>query len=408
MSQEEGGAVAIQERMDAAAGDGRTVDHVDVQRTGPGTLAGQYLRRFWHPVYRAEDLAPGQAVPIRIMSENYTLYRGEDGAPHVVAFRCAHRGAQLSVGWVEGDCIRCLYHGWKYAGDGQCVEQPGEDESFAGKVRIASYPTQDYLGLTFAYLGEGEPPPFPRYWDFERPGVLENGPPEVWPCNFFNRLDNDCDGNHVAFTHRESLSRTGQGDLKPRRISAEETEYGIKCRVETPERGTTYLYVLMPNVQAHRAWGSIEGSREDAQRLLTDRLTWRVPIDDTHCVSFRVDVMDLHGERARAYQERRRQVEQTQQLDLNAAAETILAGRMHLRDLEPDLSTYKMFRIEDYCAQVGIGPLADWRSEHLGRGDVGTILQRRIWQRELKALAAGQPLTNWRLPARMPFEDDEH
>lgn len=80
-----------------------TVDYMDCFPTGPGTIAGRYMRRFWHPVYRAEDLQPGWAKPLRIMSEEFTLYRGEDGIPHAVAFRCPHRGAQLSSGWVEGD-----------------------------------------------------------------------------------------------------------------------------------------------------------------------------------------------------------------------------------------------------------------------------------------------------------------
>jgi phenylpropionate dioxygenase-like ring-hydroxylating dioxygenase large terminal subunit len=61
------------------------------------------------------------------MSENFTLYRGEGGTAHVVAFQCAHRGLQLSVGWVEDDCIRCRYHGWKYDATGQCIEY--EDEN---------------------------------------------------------------------------------------------------------------------------------------------------------------------------------------------------------------------------------------------------------------------------------------
>jgi len=52
-------------------------NYKDFVHTGPGTLAGRYMRLFWQPVYRAQDLAPGQAVPIRIMSEDFTLYRGE-------------------------------------------------------------------------------------------------------------------------------------------------------------------------------------------------------------------------------------------------------------------------------------------------------------------------------------------
>ena len=70
----------------------------DLVHTGPGTLAGRWMRMFWHPVYRAVDLAPGQAKPIRIMSENYTLFRGESGAVNLLDFRCAHRGTQLSTG----------------------------------------------------------------------------------------------------------------------------------------------------------------------------------------------------------------------------------------------------------------------------------------------------------------------
>ena len=56
----------------------------------------------------------------------------------MVGFRCAHRQTQLSVGWVEDDCIRCRFHGWKYESSGQCVEQPAEQESFAEKIRIRS------------------------------------------------------------------------------------------------------------------------------------------------------------------------------------------------------------------------------------------------------------------------------
>src|SRR5215204_3448275 len=121
-------------------------DPSDFAHTGPGTLAGRYLRRFWQPVHRAQDLLPGQAKPLHVMSEDFTLYRGEDGSPHVVAPRCAHRGAQLSTGWVEGDCIRCFYHGWKYDRTGQCVDMPAENGAFPAKVCIRSYPLEEYLG----------------------------------------------------------------------------------------------------------------------------------------------------------------------------------------------------------------------------------------------------------------------
>ena len=106
----------------------------DLAYTGPGTLAGRYMHSFWQPVHVSDDLPSGRAMPIRIMSEEFTLYRGETGAAHVLAFRCAHRGSQLSTGWVEGDSIRCFYHGWTYDASGQCIDQPAEPEPFCEKV----------------------------------------------------------------------------------------------------------------------------------------------------------------------------------------------------------------------------------------------------------------------------------
>src|SRR5205814_5830003 len=88
-----------------------SADWTDFIHTGPGTLAGRYLRRFWQPVYVAKDLLPGTATTFRTMSEDFTLYRGETGAPHLLQLRCAHRATQLNTGWVEGEEIRCFYHG---------------------------------------------------------------------------------------------------------------------------------------------------------------------------------------------------------------------------------------------------------------------------------------------------------
>src|ERR1051325_6605441 len=136
---------------------------VDITSTRPGTPGGRFMRQFWLAVRRSEDLAPGHAVPLRIMSEDYTLYRGESGHAQIMDYRCPHRGAQMHLGWVEGDAMRCLYHGWKYDASGQCVEQPAEDAGFAGRVPMAPRPPREHMGLIFAYCGEGEPPAWPPY-----------------------------------------------------------------------------------------------------------------------------------------------------------------------------------------------------------------------------------------------------
>ncbi len=380
---------------------------MDFVRTGPGTLTGRYLRTFWQPIFRAEDVPAGRAVPVQIMSEHFTLYRGNAGLPHLVAFRCAHRGTQLSVGWVEDDCIRCRYHGWMYDGDGQCVEQPGEDSSFASKVRIRSYPVQEYLGLIFAYLGEGEPPPLPRYPDFEDPGVLDVYPPEYWPCNYFNRLDNAPDLGHVHFAHKDSreaaTTATGIGA-----ILAEETDYGVKTSMPLQGSAGPTVHFHMPNINqfVSRSDLRLRDPLNPSAKGTMARLLIRVPVDDEHCVSFPLDHVSLTGEAGEQYLARRRGMEAAQlaaTLSPEAMGEQILASKMSLSDVrERDTANLKtLTSVEDYVVQCGQGAIADHEGERFGRMDAGLVLIRSIWQRELRAFAEGRPLKQWSRTERL-------
>lgn len=71
---------------------------------------------------------------------------------------------------------------------------------------------------------------------------------------------------------------------------------------------------------------------------------------------------------------------------------------MTIEEIPDDVSHYNGFIIEDYCTQVGQGRIRDRAREHLGRNDTKVIFIRRLWERELRALAAGRPLTEWQVP----------
>jgi len=116
-------------------------------------------------------------------------------------------------------------------------------------------------------------------------------------------------------------------------------------------------------------------------------------------VSFVIDWMPLTGEEAEQYRERRLQARAQVRVSPNEYGERVLAGKMRIRELDPAMSTYYLFWIEDYTVQVGQGKIADRSNEHLGRMDVGVILLRKIWQRELGNLAEGTPLNVWVTPA---------
>jgi 5,5'-dehydrodivanillate O-demethylase len=368
-----------------------TADFTDFAHTGPGTLAGRFMRTFWQPVYRGQDLPSGRAMPIRVMGEDFTLYRGQGGAAHVVAFRCAHRGTQLSTGWVEGDDIRCFYHGWKYDGSGRCVDQPAEDEGFKAKVSIRSYPTAEYLGLIFAYLGEGQAPPLPRYPEFEDAGVVEAEKPVVWPCNFFNRLENSPDTVHLAFVHRDSpFSENGLVDVPE--VASRETEYGIETASTRPGGKVRLTHFHMPNINL------ISGSPAEPGGPWSYHLSWRVPVDDESCASYIVDFTALTGEKADAYRARRAARPPSDGPVAAQQAEAVLRGDVRIADLA-DRS--RIVNVQDYVAQVGQGAIAPREADRLGRSDVGVILLRKLWSREMRALAEGQPLKPWRRSERV-------
>jgi 5,5'-dehydrodivanillate O-demethylase len=384
-----------------------TENAIDLYRTEPGTLAGRYLRSFWQPVYRARDLPAGETVPLRIMSEDFTLFRGQTGTPHVVAFRCAHRGTQLSAGWVEEDCIRCFYHGWKYDSSGQCVEQPGEDPSFKSKIKIRSYPTEEYLGLIFVYFGEGAAPPLPRYPDLDAGGVIDVLLSEEWPCNYFNRLDNLGDPVHVPFTHRESRSRIGIEVVVPDQLIAEESDVGIKLTRKLGSHKTETRYILMPNMNHLRHPLRIKGPIvKQLGEGSVDRFLWRVPIENDRCLGLGVDIVHLPNDDAKK-----------RFLDLSLEAEAdgsnhvelgerVLRGKAKIKHMT-GADNYELTRIEDYVAQVGQGAMADSSQFHLGRNDAVMILFRKLWERELRALADLRPLKAWRTLSRLDFDQHE-
>jgi 5,5'-dehydrodivanillate O-demethylase len=241
-----------------------TVAKMDVNfhLTGPGTLAGRYLRSFWQPIFHSDDLPAGRAKPVKIMGIDYALYRGNDGAPHLVDAICPHRGARMSVGNVEGNDIRCLYHGWKFDGEGRCTDQPAEPQTFCDKVSIGAYPCHEYIGLVFAYLGHGAPPAFPRYPNFEDfEGFLECDS-YIRDCNYFNNLENGADLTHSGFVHRNNPGSFDGLERSPV-VSAQESCWGITVSAQWPDR-KQQSQIGMPNIFHHRRNPPTPRSRSSA------------------------------------------------------------------------------------------------------------------------------------------------
>ncbi|HEX3883359.1 MAG TPA: Rieske 2Fe-2S domain-containing protein [Stellaceae bacterium] len=364
----------------------------DLARTGPGTPMGRFMRRFWMPVMRAEDLPAGEARPIRVMSEDFAIYRGHhgpegEGQAQIIDYRCPHRGAQMHLGWVEGNDIRCVYHGWKFDCTGQCNEQPAEEAGFARKVRIGAYPTREFMGLVFGYFGEGAPPAFPPYPLPRAEGIIESQAPPLVPCNYLQCFENSMDEVHVAFVHKIGGSHSGIYDLPE--IAAEETAWGM---IRYGRRGGEERISLhyMPNctrvIVPPMAGMDGAGGWRELYLAFT-------PIDDETNMWFITNLVGVTGDAVAAYQVARqryleRQAAAGSSLDL---AQQVRDGKVRFADIDhPD-----RVRVQDFAVQAGQGKIADRSSEYLGKSDTAIILWRRILERELRAMQTGRKVKEW-------------
>src|SRR3954467_10868455 len=114
-------------------------------RVGPGTPAGELLRRYWHPVAIASELTEDNPVKfVRILCEDLVLFKTKNGEPGLLEDRCSHRGASLSYGRVEERGLACAYHGWLYDPQGKCLDIPGlpSESGFCRTVKHKAYPVQ--------------------------------------------------------------------------------------------------------------------------------------------------------------------------------------------------------------------------------------------------------------------------
>src|SRR5271155_1224262 len=132
---------------------------------GPGTPMGNYMRRFWHPVAAIVELDAEPVKAVKLLGERLALFRSEDGSYGLIAERCPHRGTSLACAMLDGDGLRCAYHGGKYDKSGQCVDTPAEAPAskLKERIKISGYPVQPMGGLLWAYLGPAPTPLLPRY-----------------------------------------------------------------------------------------------------------------------------------------------------------------------------------------------------------------------------------------------------
>lgn len=116
----------------------------------------------WRGIGLDQQVQPESSNPVIVNGEMLAMWRGEEGPVRVWEDRCPHRGMRLSFGFVRGDSLRCIYHGWTYREDGQCSEIPAHPDLTPPKtICAASYPAETRYGIVWTSLERAAPSPLP-------------------------------------------------------------------------------------------------------------------------------------------------------------------------------------------------------------------------------------------------------
>jgi 5,5'-dehydrodivanillate O-demethylase oxygenase subunit len=371
----------------------RQVTLADIPRVGPGTPAGEWLRKYWLALSTAEELYD---IPkaVKVLGEELVLFRDLHGRLGLVGLHCPHRGTSLEYGDVEENGIRCPYHGWLFDVSGQCLEQPAEpkDSVFCQKVKHLSYPVQELGGLIFAYLGPQPAPPLPRYSCLvDRGGMRQIEPVRTNDYNWFNFFENSADPCHICILHRHTgygeqswgdqfFSYTDMPDF-----DFVETDYGFKVVMTKPgpSAGTEFVDTMSLALPCIIQVGDTEfvHAKVDAVKLMTegshcDHVLFLTPNDDEHFTIFTVNYYT--GSDPNFFEK------------LKALRATEVPKEAVK---EYDRRMYMPFkgnvRQEDIMSQSTQGLLGE-REERLATSDKGVIMFRRIIRDAIAAAQKGQ------------------
>ncbi len=212
----------------------------DLTRVGPGTIMGEFMRQYWMPAAMSKEITrDGEPVRLLILGEKLIAFRDSDGRVGIMDHRCPHRCASLFLGRNEESGIRCVYHGWKFDVDGNCVDMPNvpKHQDFKDKVHAKAYKTAERNGLIWVFMGDQSAiPPLPMI----EANMIEDS--EIWclqrKCNWLQALEGDIDTSHVGFLHVGMLTPDDLPEDHPMRPTV--LNRAPEYEVRSTEWGTMY------------------------------------------------------------------------------------------------------------------------------------------------------------------------
>lgn len=186
-----------------------------------------WIRNAWYVAAWANEVTNDTLLDRIYLNTPVILYRTEDGEVVALEDRCCHRHAPLSKGRLEGDNVRCMYHGLKFDPSGQCIEIPGED-NVPPQMKVSAFPVVEKQNLIWIWLGDpaqADPDDIRDLYFLDsadwgyRPGYLH------YDSNYALIADNLLDFTHLPFVHEKTIGSAGLGNTRP---TSEPHDFGIR------------------------------------------------------------------------------------------------------------------------------------------------------------------------------------
>jgi phenylpropionate dioxygenase-like ring-hydroxylating dioxygenase large terminal subunit len=181
---------------------------------------------YWYPLARSKQIKRGKAIGVSFAGEPIALVRTESGRVFAVEDRCAHRQVPLHTGVVEGERLRCGYHGWTYDGGGRCVTIPYLDRARTVPNGVRAYPCREAYGLVFVFpgdAGKAESTPFPDIPTHADSRYKTRSLDRRVACHYSFMHENLMDMNH------QFLHRTLMGKISTIFLGMERTENRVEA-----------------------------------------------------------------------------------------------------------------------------------------------------------------------------------
>ncbi len=369
-----------------------------LSRVGPGTPMGRFMRRFWVPVMPSFRLA-ADASPerVQLLGEKLVAFRTSDGRVGVFDEGCPHRGVSLALAR-NADCtLTCIFHGWKFDVSGKVLDVPPEPQdrraAFAARVKVRAYPTREAAGIVFAWLGEGEPAPFPAFNWTSLPASHVYVTTGIVRASWLNGLEGQLDSAHVGILHSDWVSRGADfgknnidhttHDLAPR-FEFEDQPYGYReAAVRKMPDGRRYVRVrefVMP-------WYSY--IPQQGGRAAPQLMTISVPMDDETSMQWDVRyTLDAPIDMSRILG-----VQLAPHMDARADMGTIdrRFGQDRAKVSAGAWTGFPSVRHEDYAVAMAQGTIPDREREHLSISDLSVVRARRVLRQAVQEHSQGAP-----------------